>query len=128
MSSSRLMIYIAGLVRMEMMKMDYKSVYATKLQIFIGSEDKKDTPHEPWKYEVQTLMKEGAYSAHVVTISAMKSLRGETANIARRLGYDTTIDDLIKMFDGIYGDVEYSNVLPSQFYSAMQLLDETVSA
>ena len=112
-------------------KMDDKpisSVYAPKLQIFTGAEDKKDTPYEAWKYEVETLIKEGVFSAHVIATSAKKSLRGEAAKIARRLGCDATVDDLIKKFDGIYGTVEDSNVLLSQFYSAMQLRDETVSA
>jgi hypothetical protein len=104
------------------------SVYAPKLQIFTGAEDKKDTPYEAWKYEVQTLVKEGVYSTHVIATSAKKSLRGEAAKIARRLGCDATLDDLIKKFDGIYGTVEDSNVLLSQFYNATQLPDETVSA
>jgi hypothetical protein len=64
----------------------------------------------------------------LIATSAKKSLRGEAAKIARRLGCDTTLDDLIKKFDGIYGTVEDSNVLLSQFYSAIQLPDETVSA
>jgi len=73
-------------------------------------------------------MKEGVYSAHVIASSAKKSLRGEAAKIARRLGCDASVDDIIRKFDGIYGTVEDSNVLHSQFYSAMQLPDESVSA
>ena len=46
------------------------SVYTPKLQIFTGAEDKKDTPYEAWKYEVQTLMKKGIYSPRVLATSA----------------------------------------------------------
>ena len=38
------------------------AVFSPKLQMFNGEDDKKDTPYEAWKYEVQTLMKEGVYS------------------------------------------------------------------
>ena len=103
------------------------AVFSPKLQMFNGEDDKKDTPYEAWKYEVQTLMKEGVYSSHMIATSVKKSLRGEAAKIARRLGCDATVDDIIKKFDGIYGTVEDSNVLLSQFYSSVQLADERVA-
>ena len=95
---------------------------------FSKAEDRKDAPYEAWKYEVQSLMREGVYSAQVIATSAKKSLRGEEDKIARRLGCDASVEDTIRKFDGIYGTVEYSNVLISQFYSAVQLPDESVSA
>jgi hypothetical protein len=55
-------------------------------------------------------------------------LRGEAAKIARRLGWDATLDDLTNKFDGIYETVEDFSIVLSQFYSAIQLPDECVSA
>ena len=47
-------------------KLDDKS--APKLHIFTRAENEKDAPYEAWKYEVESLMREGVYSAHVMPL------------------------------------------------------------
>ena len=79
-----------------------------------------------WKYELQTLLEEGVNSKEVITVAARKSLRGSPANIAMRLGVKATIEELLTKFDGMYGTVEPSESLLTQFYSAQQEETEEV--
>ena len=95
---------------------------------FSGSGDPKEVSYETWKYEVLTLVKEGTHSLKEVSTAAKKSLRGEASNAVRRLGIDADLDNIIHKLDGIYGLVEDSESLLSQFYSAKQKVDEKVSS
>lgn len=55
-----------------------------------------------------------------------KSLKGEAGRLAMHLGTDATIEAIIKKLQGVFGVVETSETLLSNFYSAKQRDDETV--
>jgi hypothetical protein len=101
-------------------------VHTPRIACFSGDEE-KDSSFEAWKFEVMTLVKEGTYSDKVITSALMKSLRGDAAKVVRRLGLNASIEDILNKFEGIFGTVEDSENLLSNFYSAEQLPNEKVS-
>jgi hypothetical protein len=94
---------------------------------FSGEVKGDQVSYEVWKYEVGTLMGDRIHSKEAVSIAARKSLRGEAANVAMRLGVRASLEDLLKKLDGIYGLVEPSESILAQFYSANQHEGEDVA-
>ena len=95
---------------------------------FSGSGGTNEVSFEAWKYEVCGLLKDGIHAKSDVEAAAKKSLRGEAANVVRRLGIFAAITTVIDKLDGMYGVVEDSESLLSQFYNAKQLPDEKVTS
>ena len=94
---------------------------------FSGGNDAKDVSFETWLYEVETLLKDGTYSKKEVETAAKKSLRGSAASVARRMKPDASLDDLTYKLSCVFGIVEQSDNLMTQFYSTEQAADETVA-
>lgn len=103
-------------------------LYTPKIANFSGSGDPKEVTYEAWLYEVQTLLREATFSKDEICTAARKSLRGDAASTVRRLGIDASIQEIIAKLSGIYGVVEDTELLFSQFYSAKQEPGESVSA
>lgn len=99
-----------------------------RVSSFSGVVKNDQVSYEVWKYEVDTLVQEKVHSSEAIIVAVRKSLKGEPANIAMRLGVTASLDTLIKKLDGIYGTVEPSQSLLAQFYGAQQKSDEGVSA
>ena len=91
-----------------------------RIAVFSGSSDAKEISYESWKYEVLTLIREGAHSRAGVATAAKKSLRGEAALTVHHLGIDTDLGEILKKLDGIYGLVENADDLMEKFYAAKQ--------
>ena len=108
----------------------HKTVVQPQLRIvpFSGSGSSNEVSYEAWKFEICTLMKDQTHSKSDIESAAKKSLRGEAANIVRRLGIYADISTVIDKLDGMYGVVEDSESLLSQFYNAKQLPDEKVTS
>ena len=104
----------------------HKTVVQSQARIvpFSGSGGPNEVSFEAWKYEVCGLLKDGTHAKS----AAKKSLRGEAANVVRRLGVFADITTVIDKLDGMYGVVEDSESLLSQFYNAKQLPDEKVTS
>ena len=98
-----------------------------RIAVFSGSSDPKEISYESWKYEVRTLIREGAHSRAEVATAAKKSLRGEAALTVRHLGIDTDLGEILKKLDGIYGLVENAEDLMEKFYAAKQQQSESVA-
>ena len=103
-------------------------VHTPKIFVFSGEGSKKDSDFETWKYEVITLIDEGTYSEETITTAARKSLRGEAAKAARRLGVEATIDKLLDKFQVLYGRVENTSDILTVFHQAKQHQDESVTS
>lgn len=95
---------------------------------FHGDSGKSEVDYELWRNEVDCLRNEGTYTEAQVLQAARKSLRGEAAGVAKRMGTSITIEGLLQTLDGVYGLVEVGETLMSQFYSAQQMETETVAA
>ena len=108
----------------------HKTVVQPQLRIvpFSGSGGSNEVSYEAWKFEIRTLLKDKTHSNSDIESAAKKSLRGEAANIVRRLGIYADISTMIDKLDGMYGVVEDSESLLSQFYNAKQLPDEKVTS
>ena len=108
----------------------HKTVVQSQARIvpFSGSGGPNEVSFEAWKYEVCGLLKDGTHAKSDVEAAAKKSLRGEAANVVRRLGVFADITTVIDKLDGMYGVVEDSESLLSQFYNAKQLPDEKVTS
>ena len=57
-----------------------------RIAVFSGSSDPNEISYELWKYEVLTLIREGAHSRAEVATAAKKLLPGEAALTVRHLG------------------------------------------
>lgn len=100
-----------------------------RISTFSGETSKAtDTSYEVWKYEVSCLKDDSTYPPHVVSQAIRRSLKGEAAKVAMRLGSSATTDQLIAKLDSVYGVVETKESMLAQFYSARQREDEDVSA
>lgn len=102
-------------------------LHTPKIFAFSGEGDKKETAFESWQYEIKTLLREGSFSIKTVTTAAKKSLRGEAAKVVRRLGVDSTIDQILDKLQIIYGRVEDPSDLLTEFHKATQEPTESVS-
>ncbi len=101
--------------------------HATRITPFSGTKD-KEISYESWRYEVETYLKEGAYSRTEVASAAKKSLRGEASDAVRRLGVTADLNAVFKKLDGIYGAIENQSELMKEFFAAEQGMDESVAA
>ena len=77
--------------------------------------------------KLKTLLKDGTYSNKEVETAAKKSLRASAASVARRMKPDSSLDDLTYKLSCVFGIVEQSDNLMTQFYSTEQAADETVA-
>ena len=94
---------------------------------FFSGEKGKDTDFEQWKYEVECLQKQRLPEDDLFEV-IRRSVKGEAATIARNLGPQTSIHSLLSKFQSMYGGVEKTEARLSQFYSARQKEDESVSS
>ena len=101
-------------------------LYSPKISIFSG--DTKDTSFDLWKYEVSCLLSEKTYSRDAIKQALRKSLKGEAAKIAMRMGPSATLEELLEKMEGIYGTVEVGETLLAQFYNASQKPNEDVAS
>ena len=56
-----------------------------RIVTFSGSGDSKDVSFETWKFEVETLLREGTHSKKEIASLARKSLRGQASDVVRIL-------------------------------------------
>lgn len=69
------------------------------------------------------LLDQDIYPKHVIEQAIRRSLRGDAAKIAMRLGCEAPVRELLQ-FDSVFGVVETKEALLTQFYSARQKADE----
>ncbi|KAJ8021977.1 hypothetical protein HOLleu_39333 [Holothuria leucospilota] len=82
---------------------------------------------ETWKYEVECLQKEGGFAKEILTPLVKRSLRGEAGEIARHLGVDASIKEIIEKLEILYGTVESGSTLFRQVYTSRQEAEETAA-
>lgn len=96
----------------------------------MGSSSGKETEasYDWWKYEVSCLRAEKCYDEQVIMEAVRRSLKGEAAHVAMRLGTRASLTELLAKFDSIYGTVQVRETILAEFYSARQQDQEDVSA
>jgi len=81
-----------------------------------------------WKFEVSTLLREVIHPKPSIVEALKLSLRGDAADVVRRFGTYRNVDDIVGTLDGIYSNVEASEIVLSQYYNANQGDRENVAA
>ena len=98
-----------------------------RIVAFSGSGDTKEVSFEAWRYEVSTLLKEKIHSRSEIETAAKKSLRGAASDVVRRMGVEANLEAILSKLTCVYGVVEQTDSLLTQFYSAEQQPKENVS-
>ncbi|PVD18623.1 hypothetical protein C0Q70_21173 [Pomacea canaliculata] len=86
-----------------------------------------EASYELWKFEVNCVKPDAAYDRHAVLEAVRRSLRGEAARVAMRLGVNATADSIISKFDSLYGTVRGGEDLLADVYAAKQQDGEDVA-
>ena len=97
-----------------------------KLSVFSGERLKGEASFEQWSYELQSLRK--TYSESALREGIQRSLNGAAVDTVCNMGPDTSLDNIIKKFSIIYGNVKSYDILMGDFYHAEQGEDETVTS
>ena len=63
----------------------------------------------------------------MVLTAIKRSIKGQAQEIVLHMGQDTTVADIINLYDMMFGDVNPPHVLLTQFYSAFQTPGESVT-
>ena len=99
-----------------------------KISYFSGDkENKSHVDYQTWKYEVKALLAEASYSREAIKIAIVKSLQGTARTRCINLGVHSTIDDIFRKLDSLFGTVDRTETLLGKFYSAEQGHDESVT-
>ena len=101
-----------------------------RLSQFSGDPKPKggEVSFEVWKYEVECLQRDDAYSAEALARLVRRSLRGEAGQLILHLGVEATVAQVVDKLEGFYGTVESGAVLLQQLYSTKQGADESITA
>ena len=89
-----------------------------KLSAFSEERVKGEVSFEQWSYELQTLRK--TYSDSALREGIQCSLRGAAADTVRNMGPDVPLDNILKKFTIVYGNVKSFDLLMWDFYHADQ--------
>ena len=97
-----------------------------KLSVFSGERLKGEASFEQWSYELKSLRK--TYSESALREGIQRSLKGDAVDTVCNMGPDAFLDNIIKKFSIIYGNVKSYDILMGDFYCAEQGEDETVTS
>ena len=100
--------------------------YTPKLSTFFGEQGKGEATYDLWRYEVDSLRK-STFAPHIIDLIIRRSLRGDAAKVAMRLGPEATLDQLLNKLEGNYGLSIQHDRLMEEFYSAKQQANEDVT-
>ena len=98
-----------------------------KLPFFSG-EQGRDAEYDIWRYEVDCLLDSKTHSYEQCLQAIRKSLKGEAAMIAMKLGYKASVPELLSKLKSAFGTLRCSSSLLSEFYSTRQADGEDVAA
>ena len=96
-----------------------KTLYFPKFSIFSVEDPrpKTESTFEEWKYEVSCLQKDKIYSDTVIGQAIRKSLKGQAKKVLLPMGSGTTVEEILELLEGIFGNVATSISILQEFYS-----------
>jgi hypothetical protein len=100
-----------------------------RLSIFSGAPGKRDSECgiDLWLYEVRCLKQQG-YTESSILEAIRRSLKGEAARTAMRMGPMASLKELLDKLESVFGAVQGSEAVMAEFYTASQSADEDVAA
>ena len=100
-----------------------------KLSNFSGDPTVKgEVSFDQWKWEAECLIHDALHSRDNIRQAMRKSLKGSAGGIAKRLGPDASIQEILSKLSTVYGTVESGEALLAEFYAATQDKKECVGA
>ena len=103
------------------------STRVPNISLFSGSPTANNENFDIWKYEVECLLCGHQYPIEAVVEAVRRSLKGEAANVVKRLGINASISDIIAKLAGVFGNVILTENLLAEFYSTRKKPGEDVS-
>ena len=101
------------------------SVNSIRVNTFSGGS--KDCSSEQFRYDIQSLVKQGCPEGVVLT-AIRRSIKDQAQEFLLHMGEEATVVDILDHYEMMFGDVNPSHVLLAQFYTAEQLSSETMTA
>ena len=99
-----------------------------RLPTFSGSHSTKgETSYNQWRYDVLCLVEDNVWPGEVILQSVRRSVRGIAAEVLVNLGRNTDVDQVIKKFDSVFGNILTPEQILEDFYVARQLETESVT-
>ena len=96
------------------------------LPIFKDEKTKDAVTYHSWQWGIVIFCHTGWDDQHLL-LYIFQSLQGFPGDLARRLGKDTTLTDILQMLDEHYSMVMTFNVLSKELYSLKQGSGENVA-
>ncbi|XP_053390712.1 uncharacterized protein LOC128553555 [Mercenaria mercenaria] len=104
------------------------SYHFPKISTFGGDSGKGDVTWECFKFEVEALLADGVFTQEQILHGIRRSVKGEVAEIIRRLGIDATIHQILDKLDSTYGNIETTESIMRKFYNCTQQQQESVTS
>ena len=86
----------------------------------------KDCSFEKFRYDVQSLVKQGCSEALVLT-AIRRSIKNQAQEILLHMGEEASVADILGRYEMMFGDVDPHHVLLAQFYAAEQGINESMT-
>lgn len=97
------------------------------LPCFSGDEGKNSVSYDLWKYDVDCILGDKTLSKTTTEHSIRKSLRGEAARVAMRLGSTASLSALLDKLQCVFDTSDSPVNLLAAFYTSRQREDEDVN-
>jgi len=97
-----------------------------RISLFYGEQGKGEVNYRTWRYEVNCLIKEKMYSKDSLLLGIRRSLRGEAAAMAMRLGESASVGDVLDTFHAAFGNTETPESILKKFHGCVQEKGEPV--
>ena len=97
-----------------------------RISLFYGEKGKGEVNYRTWRYEVNCLIKKQMYSKDGLLLGIRRSLRGEAAAMAMRLGECASVGDILDTFNAAFGNTETPESILKKFHGCTQDKGEPV--
>ena len=97
-----------------------------KLSTFYGEEGKGEVTWDTFRYEVQSILTDKAFTDEQILLGVRRALKGSASDKVRRLGPGVTIKQVLEKLESAYGMVESRESIMKKFYTCEQKSRESV--
>ena len=101
-----------------------------KLNTFRGDpgDDHKAVPYRDWRFDVELYRRQEGVRERNLLPQVVASLKGPPGQMARSLGMDVNLDEILECLDNYYGNVLTYHGLSREMYTLKQQKNEDVSS
>ncbi|XP_033634540.1 formin-like protein 14 [Asterias rubens] len=104
-------------------------VQPPKISPFLGDVSSKGhgVDFDSWRFEVDSLLRDGTYSEQILAPYVRQSIRGEPSRLIQTLGPHASIGAIVRELEGSYGTVQDGPSLLQRAYNSNQEDQETAA-